>query len=136
MTRLSQVVVLPNGQDVPKLAYGTGKFVNHHSSQITLENYSQRYTLLIYIASKVYQKPCAEKVLNALKSGWRHIDTAQDYGNESSIGQALQLWDGDRKDVYITTKCQSCFVIANCQLMFKGVWSMVFPTPGRTYSKL
>jgi 2,5-diketo-D-gluconate reductase B len=39
-----------------------------------------------------------------LELGYRHIDTAQIYGNEAEVGQALQASGVARKDVYVTTK--------------------------------
>jgi 2,5-diketo-D-gluconate reductase A len=40
----------------------------------------------------------------ALELGYRHLDTAQAYGNEESIGQALRESGVSREDVFITTK--------------------------------
>ncbi len=40
----------------------------------------------------------------ALEAGYRHIDTAQAYGNEESVGQALRESGVPREDVFITTK--------------------------------
>jgi diketogulonate reductase-like aldo/keto reductase len=40
----------------------------------------------------------------ALELGYRHIDTAQAYGNEASVGQALHDSGVDRGEVFITTK--------------------------------
>jgi diketogulonate reductase-like aldo/keto reductase len=40
----------------------------------------------------------------ALEAGYRHIDTAQGYGNESSVGRALDASGIDRSEVFITTK--------------------------------
>ena len=40
----------------------------------------------------------------ALELGYRHIDTAQAYGNEASVGQALRDSGVDRDEVFITTK--------------------------------
>lgn len=45
-----------------------------------------------------------EATLEALKAGYRHIDTAQGYENEESIGQAIIDSKIDRKDIFITTK--------------------------------
>jgi 2,5-diketo-D-gluconate reductase B len=47
---------------------------------------------------------CREAVPAALDLGYRHIDTAQMYGNESLIGQALAGASVDRGEVFITTK--------------------------------
>ncbi len=43
-------------------------------------------------------------VLEALKVGYRHIDTAQMYQNEESVGRALKDSGLKREDVFITTK--------------------------------
>lgn len=36
------------------------------------------------------EKECEEIVLNALKAGYRHIDTASAYGNEKAVGKAIK----------------------------------------------
>ena len=43
-------------------------------------------------------------VATALEVGYRHIDTAQGYGNEKEVGEAIARSGLDRSDVYITTK--------------------------------
>ncbi len=40
----------------------------------------------------------------ALEIGYRHIDTAQMYGNEESVGQAIKDSNVKREDIWITTK--------------------------------
>jgi diketogulonate reductase-like aldo/keto reductase len=40
----------------------------------------------------------------ALELGYRHIDTAQGYGNEESVGEGFRESGLDRSDVFITTK--------------------------------
>jgi 2,5-diketo-D-gluconate reductase A len=45
-----------------------------------------------------------EAVTHALDIGYRHIDTAQMYGNEKEVGQAVAQYDIDRADVFITSK--------------------------------
>jgi diketogulonate reductase-like aldo/keto reductase len=56
----------------------------------------------------VWQVPsgpeCVQAVRWALESGYRHIDTAQAYGNEESVGTALRESGVPRADVFITTK--------------------------------
>jgi 2,5-diketo-D-gluconate reductase A len=42
----------------------------------------------------------------ALELGYRHIDTAQAYGNEESVGRALRDSGVPRDEVYVTTKFQ------------------------------
>jgi 2,5-diketo-D-gluconate reductase A len=56
----------------------------------------------------VWQVPngpeCVSAVRWALEAGYRHIDTAQAYGNEESVGQALRESGVPREEVFITTK--------------------------------
>jgi len=56
----------------------------------------------------VWQVPdgpeCVNTVRWALDAGYRHIDTAQAYGNEESVGRALADSGIAREDVFITTK--------------------------------
>jgi diketogulonate reductase-like aldo/keto reductase len=56
----------------------------------------------------VWQVPegreCEEAVRWALEAGYRHIDTAQAYGNERSVGRALRDSGVPREEVFITTK--------------------------------
>ena len=56
----------------------------------------------------VWQVPdgpeCVNAVRWALELGYRHIDTAQAYGNEDSVGRGLRESGVPRDEVYITTK--------------------------------
>ncbi|RGP67694.1 alcohol dehydrogenase [Fusarium sporotrichioides] len=55
----------------------------------------------------VYLSPpevCVKSCLTALEAGYRHIDTAQYYGNEAEVGEAVQQSNIERKDVFLTTK--------------------------------
>jgi 2,5-diketo-D-gluconate reductase A len=47
---------------------------------------------------------CENAVRWALELGYRHIDTAQAYGNEASVGKALRDSGVPRDEVFITTK--------------------------------
>jgi diketogulonate reductase-like aldo/keto reductase len=49
-------------------------------------------------------RKCVAAVRWALELGYRHIDTAQAYGNEESVGRALKDSGVPRRDVFITTK--------------------------------
>jgi 2,5-diketo-D-gluconate reductase A len=46
----------------------------------------------------------AEAVSTALKAGYRHIDTAEMYGNEKEVGEAIAKSGLDRADVFVTSK--------------------------------
>jgi len=60
------------------------------------------------LALGVWQVPdgpeCENAVRWALDAGYRHIDTAQAYGNEESVGRALHASGLPRDEVYVTTK--------------------------------
>ena len=55
----------------------------------------------------VFQIPLEETVqatVTALEIGYRHIDTAQMYGNEAEVGQAVREAGIDRAEVFVTSK--------------------------------
>ena len=58
------------------------------------------------IALGVWQsgKDTKQAVLDALKAGYRHIDTAAGYMNESDVGKAIKDSGIDRKEIFITSK--------------------------------
>ena len=47
---------------------------------------------------------CEQTILEALRQGYRLIDTAQGYGNEKYIGEALAKTDVPREELFIVTK--------------------------------
>lgn len=58
----------------------------------------------------IYQSPtnvCINSCLSALKSGYRHIDSAQFYRNESEMGEAARQSGIPRNEVFLTTKIMS-----------------------------
>lgn len=70
-------VTLYNGVKMPQLGYG------------------------VYQISK---EECERCVLDALKVGYRHIDTAQSYFNEEEVGNAAAKSGIPREELFITTK--------------------------------
>jgi len=50
---------------------------------------------------------CAEWVLQAIKLGYRHIDTAHGYGTEPAVGEAVRKSGIPREELFITTKLPS-----------------------------
>lgn len=55
----------------------------------------------------VYQTPPAETITaveSALRTGYRHIDTAAAYGNEREVGAAIRRSGLDRSDLFVETK--------------------------------
>ena len=73
-------IKLYNGLESPTLAYGTWLIRN---------------------------KDAAECVELALKYGYRHIDTAQAYGNEVGVGEGIRRSGLKREEVFITSKVQA-----------------------------
>jgi diketogulonate reductase-like aldo/keto reductase len=65
-------------------------------------------TVMPLLGLGVWQVPdgptCVQAVRSALELGYRHIDTAQAYGNEASVGRALRESGIARDEVFITTK--------------------------------
>ncbi|KAL9064767.1 MAG: hypothetical protein Q9161_008656 [Pseudevernia consocians] len=58
----------------------------------------------------IYQSPanvCINSCLIALKSGYRHIDSAQFYRNETEMGEAARQSGIPRNEVFLTTKIMS-----------------------------
>ena len=53
---------------------------------------------------KVAPEDTYDAVSRALEVGYRHIDTAQMYGNEAEVGAALEASGIAREDLFITTK--------------------------------
>ena len=72
--------ILSNGNKVPSLAYGTWLIDN---------------------------KIAAECVKNAIEVGYRHIDTAQAYGNEEGVGIGIRESGIKREELYVTTKVRA-----------------------------
>lgn len=71
---------LKNGNEIPALGLGT---------------------------SGLKGEKCTEVVKKALDLGYRHIDTADMYGNHRAIAKALNETDIKREDLFITSKIQS-----------------------------
>jgi len=51
----------------------------------------------------------AEAVSEALEIGYRHIDTAEMYGNEKEVGEAVRDSGLDRSDIFVTSKLNNSF---------------------------
>jgi diketogulonate reductase-like aldo/keto reductase len=50
---------------------------------------------------------CYRAVLSALEMGYRHIDTAQMYGNEREVGSAIAQSRVDRSELFVVSKVRS-----------------------------
>jgi len=51
----------------------------------------------------------AQAVRTALEIGYRHIDTAEMYGNEAEVGEGIRTSGLDRDDVFVTSKLNNGF---------------------------
>src|SRR3954468_5720669 len=74
---VEETYTLSNGVAIPKLGLGTW-FIN--------------------------DKDVVQAVKDAAGIGYRHIDTAQAYGNESGVGEAIRTCGVSREDLFVTTK--------------------------------
>jgi 2,5-diketo-D-gluconate reductase A len=70
---------------------------------VTLKN-GVKMPILGYGVYQVTQDECERCVLDALKVGYRHIDTAQSYFNEEQVGSAIKKSGVARGDIFLTTK--------------------------------
>ena len=75
--KLDPHVTLNNGRPMPQMAFG------------------------MY---KVEAESCERTVLEAIKAGYRHFDTASFYGNEEALGKALKKCGILRDEFFITSK--------------------------------
>ena len=78
MTSQNDTYKLPNGVEIPCLGFGTWQTPDGETA--------------------------VQSVRCAIDAGYTHIDTAQAYGNEASVGKAIRLSGVPRKDLFITTK--------------------------------
>lgn len=53
---------------------------------------------------QISKEECEKCVLDAIKAGYRHIDTAQSYFNEEEVGNAISKCGIAREELFITTK--------------------------------
>ena len=75
-------VTLNNGVEIPQLGFGVFQIEPQETKDATLA---------------------------ALELGYRHIDTAQMYGNEKEVGEAVRASGIDRDDVFVTSKLNNSF---------------------------
>lgn len=78
MNNLKDTYTLSNGVNIPCVGFGTWQTPNGEIA--------------------------TNSVLEAIKCGYRHIDTAACYGNEESVGKAIKLSGINREDLFVTSK--------------------------------
>jgi 2,5-diketo-D-gluconate reductase A len=71
------MIVLNNGVEIPQLGFGVFQIEPDRTTEATLA---------------------------ALEVGYRHIDTAEMYGNEKQVGEAVRASGLDRGEVFVTSK--------------------------------
>lgn len=70
---------------------------------VTLNN-GIKMPVLGYGVYQVSNEECERCVLDAISVGYRSIDTAQAYGNEEAVGNAIRKCGVPREELFITTK--------------------------------
>ena len=70
---------------------------------VTLNN-GIKMPVLGYGVYQVSNEECERCVLDAVSVGYRSIDTAQAYGNEEAVGNAVKRCGVSREELFITTK--------------------------------
>lgn len=70
---------------------------------VTLSN-GVKMPILGYGVYQVTQEECERCVMDALKVGYRLLDTAQSYFNEEQVGSAIKKSGVPREDIFLTTK--------------------------------
>ncbi|GAB2739435.1 aldo/keto reductase [Sinomonas soli] len=70
-------ITLPSGHSIPQIGLGTWPLDDAQAADV---------------------------VAAALELGYRHVDTAENYGNEAGVGEGIRRSGLDRGDVFITTK--------------------------------
>jgi 2,5-diketo-D-gluconate reductase A len=71
--------------------------------QITLNN-GNTIPQLGFGVFQIEPEDTADAVREAIEVGYRHIDTAEMYGNEREVGQGIRASGIDRGDVFVTSK--------------------------------
>ena len=70
---------------------------------VTLNN-GVKMPVLGFGTYQITDDECEKAVTSAIKAGYRLIDTAQAYGNETAVGKAIKNCGVPRADLFITTK--------------------------------
>jgi 2,5-diketo-D-gluconate reductase B len=69
-----------------------------------IESHGARIPVIGFGTMTLKDNLCVELVEAALHLGYRHLDTAQNYGNEREVGEGLRASGLPREDVFLTTK--------------------------------
>ncbi|GGH25121.1 2,5-didehydrogluconate reductase [Alsobacter metallidurans] len=74
------------------------------SQPIIVEAHGARIPALGLGTFRSEGQACVDAVLEALRVGYRHVDTAAMYGNEAEVGEGLRVAGLPRDEVFVTTK--------------------------------
>jgi len=69
-----------------------------------IESHGAKIPIIGFGTMTLKDNLCVELVEAALHLGYRHLDTAQNYGNEREVGEGFRAAGVPREDVFITTK--------------------------------
>ena len=72
-------------------------------------------------------KDCVESVKNAIQVGYRHIDTAQFYGNEKEVGEGIRLSGIPRNQIFVTTKVMTSGYLSTKESIDQSIQRFGFP---------
>jgi len=70
----------------------------------TVDAHGARIPVIGFGTWRLSGEACATAVAEALRAGYRHIDTAAAYGNEDRVGEGLRAAGVPRDEVFVTTK--------------------------------
>jgi len=79
---LNETYTLANGIEIPKLGFGTWM---------------------------IEGDACVQAVKDAIEVGYRHIDTAEGYGNEREVGKGIRESGVPREQIFLTTKLEAAY---------------------------
>ncbi|MFI3205993.1 MAG: aldo/keto reductase [Clostridia bacterium] len=75
---MKDYIILSNGVKIPKIGFGVFRTADGQE--------------------------CCDAVKNAIDAGYRHIDTAYSYGNETGVGEGIKASGIAREEIFVTTK--------------------------------
>ena len=87
---LQETYTLSNGVKIPKIALGTWM---------------------------ITEDAAVQAVKEAINMGYRHIDSAQDYGNEAEVGAGVRESGVSREEIFVTTKLAAQYKLRNKYLI-------------------
>ena len=80
------------------------RFVEVIASMDVIESHDARIPVLGFGTMTLKEDQCVQLVEASLKLGYRHLDTAQMYGNEREVGSGMRGSGLKREDILLTTK--------------------------------